>query len=110
MRVIKNKENIDDKERVGFVLNYDPLHSVTLGDSSELCERFNQAFDQQSEQGIAVLRTLKVESVQKSSTVLSKESRDRPDRWSSLSDSIISPDILSGFTDCKKKKRRKGRK
>ena len=49
-------------------------------------------------QGIAVLRTLKVESVQKSSNVLSKESRDRPDRWSSLSDSIISPEILSGFT------------
>ena len=59
---------------------------------------FNQVFDQQSEQGIAVLRTLNVESVQKSSNV-SKDSKDRPDRWSSRSDSIISPDILSGFTD-----------
>ena len=64
---------------------------------SELRERFNQAFIQ-SEQGIAVLRTLKVESAQKSSNVLSKEPRDRPDRWSSLSDSIISSEILSGFT------------
>ena len=56
-------------------------------------------FDQQSEQGIAVLRTLNVESVQKLFNVLSRESRDRPDRWSSLSDSTVSLEILSGGTD-----------
>ena len=66
---------------------------------SKWSKRFREAFDLQSKQGIAVLRTLNDESVQKSSNVLSRESRDRPDRWSKLSDSTISPEILSGFTD-----------
>ena len=66
-----NKENIDGQERFVLILNIVLLWAIGQSYESDsvrlLTNRVNR-------------RTLKVESIQKSSNVLSKESRDRPDR------------------------------